>query len=233
MLPLDYTLLSSRQARQAALEGYIPIVPFGSLEQHCEGPLGTDSIIVEALAREACVRARGQGVPCIVLPTVHYGFSPEWASVYGTVSLGVEAFTGLVQGMLDSLRRTGFRRILVLNGHGGNSGLLYSAIVEWSTRHDDAIVALADYWRVSGFDIGHASSVEERLLSDAGVEASMGDCPPIRIGGHARIVYPPREPVKAEPRQGGKPSVSLDSAAESLASLLGELARLEPGMHSI
>ncbi|MEB3787715.1 MAG: creatininase family protein [Desulfurococcales archaeon] len=233
MLPLDYILLSSRQARQAALDGYIPIVPFGSMEQHCEGPLGTDSIIVEALARKACVRARSRGVPCLLLPTVYYGFSPEWAGVHGTVSLGIEAFTRLVHGILDSLLRTGFRRILVLNGHGGNSGLLYSAVVEWTSRHEDTIVALADYWRVAGFDIGHASSVEERLLSDAGVEADMGDCPPIRIGGPARIVNPPREPVKAEPRHGDKPSVSLDSAAESLASLLEELARLEPGKHSI
>ncbi len=233
MLPLDYSLLSSSQVTQAAREGYIPVVPFGSLEQHCKGPLGTDSIIVEAVAREACRRARLRDAPCLVLPTVYYGFSPEWLNAGGTVSLGLEAFVLMTRSILDSLYYTGFSRILLLNGHGGNSGLLYSATVEWVSRHRGSIVAIADYWRLAGVDIGHASRVEERLLSDAGVEAYMGDCESIAIGGPGRIVNPPTSTASAKPSLEDEDEATLSYVADKVAGFLVRLKHADPGAYSL
>jgi creatinine amidohydrolase len=91
------------------------VLPLGSTEQHAYLSLGTDAILSERLAVEA---AEPLGVP--VLPAQPFGMTPAFLAYPGSLSIGLETYVALLGDLVASLRGQGFRRILLLNGHGGN-----------------------------------------------------------------------------------------------------------------
>ena len=116
------------------------VLPLGSTEQHAGLSLSVDSILSERVGVEA---AEPLGVP--VFPVVAYGITPYFLAYPGTVSLRVETYARLVQDILDSLHRAGFRRILIVNGHGGNQPA-QSVATEWMTSHPGAAVKFHNWW---------------------------------------------------------------------------------------
>jgi creatinine amidohydrolase len=104
------------------------ILPIGSTEQHGYLSLAVDLILAERVSREA---AEPVGVP--VFPVIPYGIAPYFASYPGSVTLRVETLLAVVRDVVASLVRAGFRRILIVNGHGGNqpvAGLAGELMVE-------------------------------------------------------------------------------------------------------
>jgi creatinine amidohydrolase len=93
------------------------IVVLGATEQHGYLSLLTDSKIPQALADAASQRT---GV--LVAPALNFGVSPYFMAYPGTISLRSGVFLEVVEDIISSLHQAGFRRILVLNGHGGNDG---------------------------------------------------------------------------------------------------------------
>ncbi|HEY8381249.1 MAG TPA: creatininase family protein [Microvirga sp.] len=91
------------------------ILPIGSTEQHGYLSLAVDLILAERVALES---AAPLGVP--VFPVMPYGCAPYFAAYPGTVSLRVETLLAVVRDVVASVHRSGFRRILIVNGHGGN-----------------------------------------------------------------------------------------------------------------
>lgn len=117
------------------------VVPLGSTEQHGPLSLATDAILAEKVAADA---AEPLGVP--VFPVLYYGVSPQFTAYPGTVSLSVETYARLVGELLDNLHRSGFRRILLVSGHGGNAPA--GAVArEWMTSHPDAWVRFHEWWK--------------------------------------------------------------------------------------
>ena len=92
------------------------VLPLGSTEQHAYLSLSTDAILAERVAVEA---AEPLGVP--VFPALAYGISPYFLVYPGSVSLRVETYLAVVRDILDCIAGSGFRRILLVNGHGGNA----------------------------------------------------------------------------------------------------------------
>lgn len=103
------------QVEQYLRRGDRIVLPLGSTEQHAYLSLATDAILAERVSVEA---AEPLGVP--VLPALAYGITPYFAAYPGSPSIKAETYVAFVGEIIDSLRGQGFRRILVVNGHGGN-----------------------------------------------------------------------------------------------------------------
>ena len=89
------------------------VLPLGSTEQHAYLSLSVDSILAERISVEA---AESLGVP--VFPVVAYGITPYFRAFPGSITLRVETYLRVVSEILDALAEQGFRRILIVNGHG-------------------------------------------------------------------------------------------------------------------
>jgi creatinine amidohydrolase len=110
-------------AEIGALDRYktVVILPVGSVEQHGNHlPLGTDTMLAQAVSL-AAAEAKGDTV---VMPPPWYGFSAHHMRFPGSVTLRPQTFMAVVEDMVAALVRHDFRRILIVNGHGGNSGLI-------------------------------------------------------------------------------------------------------------
>lgn len=92
------------------------MVVLGMTEEHSHLSLLTDSLIAEKLAEAASEQT---GV--LIAPTLHFGVSPSLTSYPGTLSLKLRTYLHLIEDLTRSLHAHGFRRILFLNGHGGNA----------------------------------------------------------------------------------------------------------------
>jgi len=92
------------------------VLPFGSTEQHAGLSLCVDAILAERVAVEA---AEPLGVP--VYPAMPFGLAPYFLEFPGSISLRVETILAVTRDLIESVARAGFRRILLVNGHGGNS----------------------------------------------------------------------------------------------------------------
>ncbi len=101
------------------------VLPIGSTEQHAQLSLSVDSILSERVSIDA---AEPIGVP--VFPPVSYGVTPYFMAFPGTVTLKVDTFIKVIGDILDSLAAHGFRRIVLVNGHGGNAPA-QSLAAEW------------------------------------------------------------------------------------------------------
>ena len=120
------------------------LVPFGSLEPHGVIPIGTDSLAPVAMAQDIAER-----VNALVAPVLNYGVTEAMKAYPGAVSIPAEIYAPFAESVLDNLALQGFKNLIVLNGHGGNSALNGAAtrvanarrvrvlVVNWWTLADD------------------------------------------------------------------------------------------------
>jgi creatinine amidohydrolase len=160
------------------------VLPLGSTEQHAYLSLETDNILAERVSVEA---AESLGVP--VLPVLAYGITPLFAAYPGSPSLSAETYLRVVRELLDSLFAQGFRRVLLVNGHGGNMPARQAAS-EWMAANDGAQAIFHDWW------IGPETAALVREIEPAAHASWMENFPWTRLAG----VELPAEP---------KPSLDL------------------------
>ena len=116
------------------------VLPLGSTEQHAYLSLCVDAILSERVSVEA---AAPIGVP--VYPTINYGFTPSFVDFPGTVSLRLSTLCAMLCDILEHMVRSGFRQIVIVNGHGGN-GPAHGAILEWLDSHREVQVKWHNWW---------------------------------------------------------------------------------------
>ena len=116
------------------------VLPLGSVEQHGYLSLAVDSILSQKVAIDA---AEPLGVP--VFPVLYYGLAPHWAAFPGSVTLRIQTYVQLVRDLLDSIAHSGFKRILIVNGHGGNIPAA-GVVNEWTTITPEVKVKFHNWW---------------------------------------------------------------------------------------
>jgi len=117
------------------------MVVIGSCEQHGYLSLMTDTKIPLFIADAASQQSH-----VLVAPPINFGASPYFLAYPGTISLRIGTLMDLVEDFVRSLYGYGFRKILVLNGHGGNgpvSGRLY----ELANEYSDLRIAWYAWWK--------------------------------------------------------------------------------------
>lgn len=168
---LELTGLTWREVREAARRG-IALLPIGSQEQHADHlPMGTDALLVEAVVDAAAARIGEQGPTIVRLPCLPFGHSPHHLFA-AAVSLSAQTLLAVLADVLDSLTRSGFRRTLIVNGHGGNDEAMRLAVKQYALREDVALAACS-YWSITDHaaagernDVtpGHAGWFETSLM---------------------------------------------------------------------
>ena len=106
-------------------ERSVLLLPIGSMEQHGPHlPLDTDAVLAQALAGAITVRF-GEAFDIWQLPSLPLGLSGEHAWASGTLSLSVTGMTALLRELASEIVRSlPARNLMIVNGHGGNRGLL-------------------------------------------------------------------------------------------------------------
>src|SRR5690349_5291821 len=132
--------LTRDEARAVAAETLV-ILPVGATEQHGPHlPVGVDSYTVTHIARAAATSAASH-IPLLVTPTLPFGSSHHHLPFGGTLSLSTETYYRVLVDLLESLIVGGFRRIFVLNGHGGNNELIQLAVRDLALKHSAHLAA--------------------------------------------------------------------------------------------
>jgi creatinine amidohydrolase len=149
----------------------VAVLPVGSTEQHGpHAPLSTDTLSAEAVAAAGADAYDGE---VVVAPALPYGVSEEHRHFSGTLWLSPDTFRDAVREVIESLAHHGWDRVVLVNGHGGNTdalrevaasvtreGVAYAVAFTWFDAIDPAEVG--DGTNPDG--MGHAGSVETSVV---------------------------------------------------------------------
>ena len=173
MVEVEWARLKAHELRGMASDNAVVIVPVAALEQHGPHlPVMVDARLAGEVGRRAALRAAAGGVPSLVLPVIWHGLSEHHMSFGGTVTLDTRSFALVVRGVVDSVARQGFSRILILNGHGGNIVAAQVAAQDLALEFGLPVVA-ATYWLEAAERFAGILEVQDNVLHACEAETSM------------------------------------------------------------
>lgn len=145
-----WTTMTRDEVRAALDGGAVVVLPTAATEQHGPHlPTGHDSISVAHIAAEAAALS---GVEVVLAPTLCFGSSRHHLPFGGTLSLSTETYAHVVHDLIASILASGGRRVLLLNGHGGNQELNQLAVRDAALdlpADAGVTLAAASYWQVA------------------------------------------------------------------------------------
>lgn len=172
MRTIEWARLRAAELRQCAENDAIVVVPIGATEQH--GP-HLPVMVDHRLAYEVAVRAArlvADYEPIVVTPVIPFGMSEHHVSLGGTLTLDFATMQALVNSICTSVIRQGFRRLFILNGHGGNISALETIVTELTVAHRVPI-ACSTYWQIASEDIAAILERQSGVLHACEAETSM------------------------------------------------------------
>lgn len=210
------------------------LLPVGIVEAHGASALGTDILIPDRLAELVAGK-----VGALVAPPIPYGVPGGLAGYPGTVGVRAEPFTDYVLDVLHGLAAAGFRRIFILNGHGGNNAALKEA-AQLTFEATGVNVAVVHWWmecedlarETFGGSGGHGGADETAMMlaiDPALVAAPQAVDPPYRV--HSSVVSYPA-PSSTLVYSEDAAAVSFDEK-KARAFLGGVAARIEEILEEI
>lgn len=153
----------------AALSRDTPVVfPVAALEQHGRHmPVFTDSLLMGEIARRAEEKL---GSRALFAPLMWLGNSHHHMDFPGTLSTEPRVYLDLLCGLLENFISHGFRRLLILNGHGGNDVPGRQAVFEVRQRHRDRrdlLLLFATYWHLGTQPHAENSTLKQTQMGHA------------------------------------------------------------------
>lgn len=168
--------LTVKEFEQAVLStNRVCVIPIGCLEKHGDHlPLGTDMMIARAVAeRTAAIE------PVVIFPYYVFGQVSEVKHYAGTIAISGEMQMRLLNEVCREVRRNGFNKIVLANGHGGNNNWLKYFVQTMLDERKDYVVYTYDLWELNGeqlqflennfetpADYGHADHMETSEIMD-------------------------------------------------------------------
>jgi creatinine amidohydrolase len=145
----DWVLAEQNHQFIGARKWDVVVLPFGATEPHnTHMPYGTDNFQVEQVGRRACQRAYERGGNVLLLPTMPFGVNTNHLKVKGGLALSVTPTTILkiLTDLVDALSRQGIRKMVLLNGHGGNE---LKPLTRELFHKTDMFLCVCDWFRVA------------------------------------------------------------------------------------
>jgi creatinine amidohydrolase len=192
MTNTSYRSLSREEIGEIAPHATV-VLPVAAIEQHGPHlPVWVDTLLGETIAT-AAAEAISDEVPILVCPVVSCGASHHHLDYPGALSLSQDTLLKVLIDLTESLVKSGFRRIYLLNSHGGNEELVRLAVRELVLRHD-VLAGAASYWMLAwqalmtegralelGRVPGHAGGFETSLMLAVKPELVRRDLLPLPV----------------------------------------------------
>ena len=138
--------MSWKETEDALKKTNIAIIPVGSTEQHgLHLPLGSDSIQVDDLARRVIAKCAEEGVTVVSTPTIPFGISHHHMKFPGSITLSSSTLSLVLWEIVQSLYHHGFRKFVLLLGHGGNQITLRLCAQDFAAELSDCTFLAPDW----------------------------------------------------------------------------------------
>jgi len=211
--------MSWTEAKEYFTKNDMAILPVGSNEQHGpQNPLGTDHLIAKALAEETAKRT---GVVC--LQVIPFGVSSHHKQFWGTIYTSPKTFKKYVKDVCLALKYYETRKIVIVNGHGGNLSALRELARELRTE-EGVFVSIFQWWEAASKLLPDLFNAQER--GHAGAEETS-----VNLALHAHIVNMDKA-VDEEPRKHAVQtegiSLALDTADNTSSGVFDKSTTASP-----
>ena len=169
----------------------VAVFPIGSTEPHAfHLAYGTDTVTIARFAERAVGEANERGAKCLLLPTLPISCNENVRLCPWAMSLQPRTLLDIVGDVVRTCERNGVRKVVLLNGHGGNTHVLQAALRELASK-SDSFVGMAEQFSLS-HDVemeirettegGHACEIETSVMLDLAPEhVKMSEAKPTRI----------------------------------------------------
>ena len=170
---MRFAEMTAPEIRGVARDKTLVVAPIAACEQHSRHlPVFTDSILAGAVA-DGVERAMPERV--LLLPVLWLGASEHHLPFGGTLTAGLTTYEAMLVDLLTPLLRDGFKRVMLLNGHGGNIDPMRVALRRLDATFSDAVLTGAAYWEIARDEIaalcagplkvmGHACEIETSMV---------------------------------------------------------------------
>jgi creatinine amidohydrolase len=187
-MPIDFMLNTSPELEEAIRKDAVILVPIGQVEEHGPHlPVGTDTYITEDVAQRVAKTLEGE-LPVLVMPAVWSTFSVDAVGKWpGLIKVRTRIVIDLVHDIVASLLRMGFRKVIMLNGHGNNPGILDVVLRELADEFEAApIMANVGAFSAESFNLVrrsapggaiHAGEYETSMMLALGYPVDMSKAP--------------------------------------------------------
>ena len=194
--------LTAEDLRAKANENAIVVLPVASMEQHGPHlPVGVDTFLCEGVCK-AGAEIAVKDVPVVVAPTLWCGMAEHHMAFGGTFTFDIPTYMAVLRAFLVSIKRHGFKRVFIVNGHGGNIAAL-NAFLPDLTRETSLTLYATTYFELSQSDLAplledqkgvhHACEVETSMMMVVAPDTVKHDRLPEAFGmlnGDPRKAYP-------------------------------------------
>ena len=229
----------------------VAILPWGATEAHnYHLPYGTDIIESDYIAAESARKAVASGARVVVLPTVPFGVNTGQLDIPLTINMNPSTQAAVLTDVVDSVSRSGIRKFVLLNSHGGND--FKQMIRELQPRFPTMLLCTINWWQIVDqadfFDArdDHAGEMETSAMLAIAPEsvlplsvAGKGSAKQFRIEAlQKRWAWTPRQWTKVTSDTGvGDPSKAtaekgrkyLEAVTSEIAGFLKDLSGANPG----
>ncbi len=149
--------LTRPEVEEYLKENEVVLLPVGSTEQHGKHmAIDTDAYTAHEISLKV---AEKTGV--LVAPTVSYGYSPHHMNFKGSVTLTFQTLVNVLKEICESLIHHGFNKIVVMNGHGGNTNPIRQALKEIQDETGKRVYSVMVYPDPDGFGAEGTKVIEQ------------------------------------------------------------------------
>lgn len=165
MRRLQYEKLTWPEIKEAVQRDVVVLIPTGAIEEHGHHlPLDTDVVIARGICMEAARRLPDQ---VLVMPPLWFGYETHHMDFHGTIDIPWQLFVQYGMAVTLSLAHHGFRRLLIVNGHGSNRPLVELIARQTTVERPHVLCAAMSWWELSDAQRAFNAVRESEVTSHA------------------------------------------------------------------